>query len=636
VEFVTSWAFMLIMLVTGGFGVPLGVPPLPEDTALTRIAPEQCLLYFSSSGMAKPDAKSTNQTEKLFAEPEVRHLAAGVETLIRARLKEEAKKGKPEGQALAEAGPTLVKALLTRPLAVYVSEVKVAAKGAPQVRGGAILSLGDDGDEIKAAFEKVFFAALGPGGRTPVNVAGTAFTRLPTPGGGPEFLLGAKGNYYFIATGEGEIEALLKRSEGSAPKWLTELRKQLPVERVSTVSLVNIHALTEALAPLGGPDVTKVLEATGISGLDRLTGVSGLDKDGFVSRSQLSLRGEPKGLLQLADQKPLTTADLELIPRDATFALAWKLNPEKALATIQATANQIDPKEKEPLGKMPEIYGGLFKVLGDSWCVFDSPGGGGLFTGVTAVVSLKDRDAAEAVQKRFLAGIEAAGKAAPDQRRQPRVESFDYAGKTVHVFQYGDKGFPLAPSWCLTDKHLIVAAFPESIKAFLSRGKAFNSLVNDPAPEVKAALEGEGQLVSLSYVDTRRVFDMVYPLAPWLFHSMAAEMRAEGVDLPAGLLPSAGSVRRHLRPSVATMRRTPAGVEMVSRQTLPGSMGLTNVPVAVGLLVPAVLKVREAAARVKSSSNLHQMTIAMHNYLDTNRTFPPAYSVNKDGKPLLS
>jgi hypothetical protein len=633
----------MLLIGGGGVGAPLGVPPMPEDPALAKIAPEQCLLYFSSSGMAKPDGKSTNQTEKLFAEPEVRHLAAGVETLIRTHLKEAANEGTPKGKALAVSGPivvTLVKALLTRPLAAYVAEVKAAPKGPPQFRGGAILSLGDDGDEIKTAFEKLIVGALGPGERASVNVAGTAFTRVPTPGGGPEFLMGAKGNYYYIATGEGEMEALLKRAGGSAPKWLTDLHKQLPVERVSTVAMIHVHPLIEALAPMGEPQAAKVLEATGISGIDRLTSVSGLDKDGFVSRSLVSFRGEPKGLLQLADQKPLTTADLELIPRDATFALAWKLDPEKARATIQSLAEQIDPKEKEPFGKWTEaqrdFFDGLVKALGDTWCVFDSRDGGGMFTGVTAVVSLKDRDAAEAVQKRLLATIDAAGKAAPDERRRPRVEQFQFAGKTVHVFDYGDKSFPLAPSWCLTDKHLIVAAFPESIKAFLSRGKTFQSLLSTPEAEVKAALEGDGQLVSLSYVDTRRVFDMVYPLMPWVFRSMAAQMRAEGVDLPAGLLPSAGAVRRHLRPSVATMRRTPAGVEMVSHQTLPGSMGLTNLPVAVGLLVPAVQKVRQAAARVKSSNNLHQITIAMHNYLDTNRTFPPAYSVSKDGKPLLS
>ncbi len=638
-EMVTSWSFLMMMLLGGGgMGVPLGVPPLPEDPVLAKIAPEECLLYFSSSGMAKPDSRSTNQTEKLFAEPEVQAVVAEVEKLIRAQLKDSAKKGKPPEQAMAEAAPVLVKALLTRPLAVYVSEVKIAPKAPPQFRGGAIISLGDDGKEIKAAFEKLFAVVDGGGARIPVNIGGTAFDRLTMPGGGPEFLLGAKGNYYYISTGEGEMEALLKRADGSAPKWLTALRKQLSVERVSTLSMLHVHALAEVLAPLGGPEVPKVLEATGVSGIDRLTSVSGLDKDGIVNRSLVSLRGAPQGILQLADQKPLTTADLDLIPRDATFALALKFDADKARATILTTAEKIDPKAKEQFGKWSEsereLFDGLFKAMGDTWCVFDSPTGGGMFTGVTAVVSIRDADAAATVQKKLLAMAEAAGKDAPDAHRRPRIEKFTFAGKNVHVFDARDKSFPLAPSWCLTDKHLVVSAYPEAIKAFLSRGKTFQSLAG--VADVKAALEGEGQLVTLSYVDTRRVFDMVYPFLPVFYQSMASQMRLEGIDLPAGLLPSAGSLRRHLRPSVGTMRRTPAGIESVSHQTLPGNLGLSNLPVMVGMLVPAVQKVRQAAARIQSSNNLKQLALAMFNHHDTMGTFPPAYSVNKDGKPLLS
>jgi prepilin-type processing-associated H-X9-DG protein len=60
------------------------------------------------------------------------------------------------------------------------------------------------------------------------------------------------------------------------------------------------------------------------------------------------------------------------------------------------------------------------------------------------------------------------------------------------------------------------------------------------------------------------------------------------------------------------------------------------IAVGIAFLVPAIQSAREAAQRASCQSHLKQIGLALHNYLATYGSFPPAYTVDADGRPMHS
>ncbi len=663
-----SWLLMLMLFSGAPLNLPLSLPPLPENAVIQRMAPEQCLWYLSLAGVDKANAKSKNKVEQLLAEDDVQQFVREATNQIKAAFAKAAPDD-PIRKTLGEEGPKVIETLLTRPMCVYIGNVAAGANG-PAVTGGIAVNLGDESAATKVSLEKIDLAlATATGKKMDVDAAG--WHALPLPPDAPPVQWGVQEKYLLIGIGKDEVQKLNDRRVNSkaAPEWLSKLRQQVPVDRPAMVQYINVQSAVALLQPalneILPPELTRVLlEITGVQNARYYASVNGLDREGFLSRGLLAIDGEPHGMLSLISGQSLTAESLITIPADASFAVAARVDPDKAFEAFVTASAAIDPLA--PVGiaesfKQLKLISGvhfqtdLLASLGDTWCVYNSPDDGGLvFTGLTVTATLRDHDKLVQVNDQLVGIFRQVMEQAARQGEGARtISDIEFRGQKIFFVNFLTAESPVAPAWCITDDHLVVSLFPQAIKSYLQRlghdasadaaaGK--KSLAEVPAV---ARLFSDGKHPTvISYQDTPSLFKLAYPVVQMMAQFGFSGLQSEGINLHIGMWPNARAIAPHLMPTVDIVEATKDGLRFESRGTIPlgiGTLPLVMIPFGIistevqnGPVAVKVAPAPGAAAQNSSENNLKQIALGVLNFESASKTLPAAFAADKDGKPLLS
>ena len=193
------WIFFLTL--GSGMGVPLGIPPAPDDPVMARFAPEECVFYttWSASAAAESREQEPGRADAGRAgSPAVRRAFRKVDPATPLR---------PAGQRARREQPLrrdfdAMLLILRHQTTLFVSDLKIKDKKV-SAKGGMVVALGADA----AGATRLFHAecprvlsqsqrGIGGGGshRRPEMVSREAQSRVPHDDGGDQgFLLDCGG-----------------------------------------------------------------------------------------------------------------------------------------------------------------------------------------------------------------------------------------------------------------------------------------------------------------------------------------------------------------------------------------------------------------------------------------------------------
>ena len=623
--------------------------PVAWAGEVSDLFPEGTIVYINWPGCEQL-CKTCQDTAlgKIMAEPQ---MAQFREKLIPALVALAEKEAAKEGEAETAAAAKDLACILTKyPLTIGLGSV---GGGGTMVDAAVVVRAGKDAGKLQDQLEKVLRKAnlpvdaatpmpeesklklkelllLGPMMPIRWGVVGDDF--VVSIGTKTSQLLAGDPNAKPLTTSP-HFAAAMKATggSGSAPLLYIDL-----AETVKTLESFQMMFAAGNVPILGEPGgLRKVLDEVGMGKIESVTLTQTPEAGGFKTTLFVRVPGMGEGDGKGLCGKPLTEADLALVPKDVTSASVSNVNLAEAYRWILKLVKVFGPEVATPVNEGiaevekkigMKIEEDLLGAFGDTWAAYDSPSSGGLWiTGLTIVAEVKPDSK---LDKGLQAIVKAIAEAA-DAEDQVTVRQETYRDQKITFVNCPGVPMPIAPAWTIYKDRWILALYPQMVRTALDRMMDKGpTLLDNPDFQRGYKLLPKGAS-SVTYTDTAEGVRQLYSFALPIAQVLLSMGQGEGLELDGTVMPSLSCITKHLFGDVGCSATTPDGWMIVGHGPLPvevpslGEGGML-IPLGVSILLPSVARAREVAKETVSMTNLKQIGLGMHIYANEHDgKFPP-------------
>ncbi len=648
---VSSAAFLFILLVLGGgMGIPMGVPPGPEDPVMSMVAPDDCVLYASWSGVAKIDPDA-NPTEKWMGQPMVSKSVAKLRKGYRAMLLDRGQKNDhPVMRQATKIAAELVDIASTEPSALYLSQFQLK-NDKLSTKGAVVISLGDQAAEMNTEFQRLLESILPIANNDDVvtamqvvEIGGQKVIKIEIPVWDFPVFIAIWDDYFVAGLGEGSLPELAVNWKTPQPNWLAQTRDRLKVERVSSIAYLDSSKLTKELFESPGlSNFFAVQPLKELSGeIKSVSWVAGLDADGFLTRTEIQLAEGESSIKSIFGGKPIPKQFVDDVPADPMLGLATRISTKAILEFVKSTAADIGQKQalEDSLQEFQKLTGvkletELLDAVGDFIYFYYNFDMANLEGGWIASVRIEDEMSFPAIFDELNKGL----KRWVDQQPELNFEVKKIGKHEIYSVTHPAQRWNNF-AWALVDQQWYFARSPGEIANHVEGQTAENQLTNHATVKDLYEFgnrEGFEGPVAIANFNLPRILKLAHPFVMNAIPNPAGENRIfPELDFGWNDIPPLNELINEVQPNFTAVYRTKTGFQMLQRQTYPGaSPPVSFFAISAGTLPYAIADL-ENSRQLLSENRLQRLGLAMHDYHSTLGTFPAAYSADKDGKPLLS